>query len=262
LEGQALVKALVLRAAGTNCDKETAFAFEAAGANTSLRHINALKEEPKKLLEYQIICIPGGFTYGDDIAAGAVLALQIRLFLQDMLLRFLDGGGIILGICNGFQVLAKCGLLPRFNGSTQQCVTLATNDSARFEDRWAHLVCTTSRSVLLQKGERLFLPVAHAEGKFLTDSATLERLFKEQLVALRYTDARGRATQRYPDNPNGSYGAVAALCDTTGRVLGMMPHPERHMFTHHHPFWQRLGCRNGEGDGMRIFRRAVAFFKG
>lgn len=256
-----MVKALVLRAAGTNCDKETVAAFRMAGAETDLLHINALREDPKKLLDYQILTVPGGFTYGDDISAGAVMALQFRLFLQDVLLQFVERGGVVLGICNGFQVLVKCGLLPRLDGRTEQTVTLTANDSARFEDRWVNLVCTTDRCVLLEKGERLFLPVAHKEGRFVTDEVTLKRLFDEGLVALRYTDGSGRPTQRYPDNPNGSMGAVAAICDRTGRVIGLMPHPERHILFHHHPYWSRLPEGVREGDGMRMFRRAVAFFK-
>jgi len=255
-----MVDVLVLRAAGTNCDRETVFAFERAGARARPVHINALREDPGILSRHQILAIPGGFTYGDDIAAGAVLALQMRTFLADALRAFADADKLIIGICNGFQVLTRTGLLPRLDGEVKQTVTLAPNDSGRFEDRWVRLVCEAD-CAFARKGETLYLPVAHAEGKFTAEESVMEELLEREQVVFRYADAEGRPTQRYPDNPNGSLAAIAGVRDGGGRVLGLMPHPERHIFWYHHPFWQRTTDRPNEGDGFRIFRRAVAYFE-
>lgn len=260
-----MVKVLVLRAAGTNCDQETLFAFEMAGAEGEDVHINRLIEEPSRLSfkRYQVLAIPGGFTYGDDISAGRVLALQLRVHLLEPLLRFIDDGAVVLGICNGFQVLVKAGLLPRLNGGLQQTVTLMWNDSGRYEDRWVRLRCETDRCIAMERGETLFCPVAHAEGKFVAkDEATLRRLEEGGHILFRYITADGSVATSFPDNPNGSQNGVAALCDTTGRVFGMMPHPERHLFAYQNPFYHRRKRRTHcDGEGLRLFRRIVDYFK-
>jgi len=312
---------LVLRAPGTNCDRETAFAFEQAGARAELIHINRLLEEPELCARFQIFCIPGGFSYGDDVAAGRILANQLQHHLAEQLERFKSEDKLILGICNGFQVLIKSGvLLPPDDAGPP--ATLTYNDSGRFEDRWVQLGVCSRKCVFLEGIDSLYLPVAHAEGKFVArDLETLARLETAGQLVLRYqgqdhagcgsetelvvaagcagkamseaaettarpprtkppktnTNQSGRAAGTaadacgssipvvaepqvpYPDNPNGSMADVAGVCDTTGRVLGLMPHPERHIDPTHHPRWTR-GEAGQTGDGMKLFLNAVAYF--
>jgi len=255
----ATVRALILRAAGTNCDCETQYAFEKVGAQAERVHINRLIENPQRLAEYQVLCIPGGFTYGDDIAAGRILANQLRQRLGEELTRFQQAGKLILGICNGFQVLVKLGMLPGLDGLGRQQCTLSANDSNRYEDRWVYLAVEDSPSVFTQGGGRIYLPVAHGEGKFVpADESVQAELGRRRLVVFRYVDAIGRRGD-YPVNPNGSVDDVAGICDPSGRVLGLMPHPERHLEPYHHPRWTREGLKP-EGDGVAIFRNAVHFF--
>jgi phosphoribosylformylglycinamidine synthase len=252
-------RALVLRAPGANCDAETQFALELAGAAADRLHVNRLREQPRLLGDYQILVIPGGFTYGDDVAAGKILANQLRHFLGDALQRFRDRERLILGICNGFQALLKAGLLlqPDEDGPL---ATLAHNASGRFEDRWIYLQAAPEKCRFLTGYQRLHLPVAHGEGRFLAREAwILKGLAQAGQVVLRYVDAEGRPGP-YPVNPNGSEGDVAGLCDPTGRVLGLMPHPERHVLPTQHPRWTREGLAP-EGEGLRLFRNAVEFFR-
>lgn len=258
-------KVLVLRTAGTNCDKETAFAFLEAGAIPEFVHINQLKSGERDLRDYQILALPGGFSYGDDIAAGKILANELRYKLADELRLFIDNGKLVIGICNGFQVLVKAGFLPG-NAALEQEATLAINDSAKFEDRWVYLRETgyglRGTGCIWTKGlpEVIYLPVAHGEGKFITrDETVLERLKENAQIVLRYCDRQGKSSG-YPCNPNGSQDDIAGLCDDTGRVLGLMPHPERHSFGWQHPRWCREGLRK-EGDGLQIFRNGVEYAK-
>ena len=257
------VKALVLRTAGTNCDEETQFAWEQAGAEAERIHINSLIENPKRLADYQILTIPGGFSYGDDIAAGKIFANQIVHHLADVVQEFLAADRLVLGICNGFQVLVKCGLLPGSDGARvtlAQKATLTSNDRGLFEDRWVHLRVDTDRCVFLGQGEVIDMPIAHAEGKFVpADAMPIEALEKGNQIAVRYVDPDGNAGAGYPCNPNGSVGDVAGLCDATGRIFGLMPHPERNVLPWHHPHWTRRGAGE-EGDGLRVFKRGVAYF--
>jgi phosphoribosylformylglycinamidine synthase len=246
-------QALVLRAPGTNCDEETAAAWRAAGAATETLHIGRVLESPACLDRFASVTIPGGFSYGDDLGAGRILATKLAA-LGEALARFRDRGGLVLGICNGFQVLVRSGLLPGDGVSA----TLTRNDSGHFESRWVRLGPVAGRTPFLADDEPMELPVAHGEGKFLTaqpdQMAALERSGR---VVLRYLDDAGRPTMNYPANPNGSAGALAGICDATGRVFGLMPHPERHVDPLHHPRWTRRGP-SSEGDGLRIFRNAVA----
>ena len=261
-------RALILRAPGTNCDEETVYAFELAGAAAEQVHVNRLLEEPALVREYEILCIPGGFSYGDDIAAGRIFAERLGQ-LGEALFEFHAAGRIILGICNGFQVLLKTGLLlPQDEGTR---ATLTWNESGRFEDRWVTLGVTSDKCPLLAGIAFLELPVAHAEGRFVTiDAATLDALEENGQFVLRYrprchAEAQSGEELRkpigYPDNPNGSAGNVAGICDTTGRVLGLMPHPERFVTATQHPQWTRRQSPTDAGDGLRIFQNAVAFFK-
>jgi phosphoribosylformylglycinamidine synthase subunit PurQ / glutaminase len=251
-------RALILRAPGANCDVEAQFAFEQAGALAQRLHINRLREQPVLLQQFQILVVPGGFTYGDDVAAGKILANELQHFLGDALHQFRAKEKLILGICNGFQVLLKAGLIlpPDEEGPL---ATLTYNALGRFEDRWVHLQVRPGRCVFLKDYERLYVPVAHGEGNFVCREAWLLRgLDQAGQVVLRYVDAEGQPGP-YPTNPNGAQGDVAGLCDVSGRVLGLMPHPERHVLPTQHPQWTRLGLAE-EGEGLRLFRNAVNYF--
>jgi len=254
------VKAIVLRAAGINCDMETEYALELAGAEAQRIHINRLIENKTLLDEFQIIVFPGGFSYGDDVAAGKILANQIIHHLFEPIQKFIEDGKLVLGICNGFQVLVKTGILPGDNSiNRQQGVTITNNDSGKFEDRWVYLAPQSDRCVFIEPGRQIYLPIAHGEGKVVTkDKATLDELSSEGHIAFKYVDQDGNEGE-YPVNPNGSMESIAGLTDTTGRVLGLMPHPERFVRPTQHPRWSRL--KNTDGDGMTIFNNAVKYIK-
>jgi len=252
------VRTLILRAPGTNCDVETAFAFQQAGAVVSLVHINQLIAGDTKLSGYQIMVVPGGFTYGDDIAAGKVLANELRLKLGKDILRFVEGGKLILGICNGFQVLVKAGILPEPSADGLPSLTLATNDSGKFECRWVHLSVNKESPCIFTKGiDSVYLPVAHAEGKVVAKPEVLPQLN----IVLYYTDECGNNKAGYPYNPNGSVRNIAGICDNSGRIFALMPHPERHIRGTQHPQWTRLGAKKC-GDGFQIFQNAVKWAQG
>ena len=251
------VKAIVLRAAGINCDVETEHALEMAGAKAKRVHINRVIENKNLLDEFQIIVIPGGFSYGDDVAAGKILANQIVHHLFESLKNFIEQGKLVLGICNGFQVLVKTGILPGNNSAQQQEVTITNNDSGKYEDRWVYLAPQTDKCVFIEPGRQIYIPVAHAEGKIVTkDQTTVEQLKSEGHLAFKYVDENG-AEGDYPVNPNGSVDSIAGLTDTTGRVLGLMPHPERFVRRTQHPRWTRL--EQIGSDGMTIFTNAVKY---
>jgi phosphoribosylformylglycinamidine synthase len=249
------VRTLVLRAPGTNCDVETVFAFEQAGSAVDSAHVNELVRGEKSLSHYQILVIPGGFTYGDDVSAGKILANELRLKLGGDVQRFIEGGGLILGICNGFQVLVKAGILPPLENG--QRLTLAGNDSNRFECRWVYLRVNQQSPCLFTRGiSAMYLPVAHAEGKIMAEAETLNKLN----VVLRYADEKGNTQVGYPHNPNGSLGNIAGICDDSGRIFALMPHPERFIRWSQHPRWLRETPRQ-HGDGLAIFRNAVEWVK-
>jgi phosphoribosylformylglycinamidine synthase subunit PurQ / glutaminase len=247
------INVIIIRAPGTNCDQETAFAFQQAGAGTSVCHINQLVRKERRISDYQIMVIPGGFTYGDDIAAGKVLANELKLKMGEDISRFITDGGLILGICNGFQVLAKAGILPDITKSNAPPLTLATNDSGKFECRWVHMLVEKKSNCVFTSGlDSLYLPVAHGEGKVVTDMRGL----RELNAALYYTDETGNPDAGYPHNPNGSMGNIAGVSDSTGRVFALMPHPERFIRGTQHPQWTRKNPRES-GDGFAIFQNAV-----
>lgn len=262
----AKVKVIVLRTAGTNCDQETAFAFKSSGASPKLVHVNRLLEGKEKLADYHILAIPGGFTYGDDIMAGRILANELRLRLGEDIRRFIDKGKLIIGICNGFQVLVRTGFLPGdVNGQKQedpvQKVTLTNNDSGKFEDRWVHLKISGHSLWTQGLPDTIFIPVAHAEGKFIPQNDDILTSLKENnQIIFRYADKKGKVTSSYPLNPNGSVDAIAGISDPTGRILGLMPHPERHFLFHHHPMWTRLEPER-QGQGARIFENGVNYVR-
>ena len=247
------VRTLIIRAPGTNCDVETAYAFEQAGAEVSSVHVNQLICHEKQLADYQIMVIPGGFTYGDDISEGKVLANELRLKLGEDILRFIEGGGLILGICNGFQVLIKAGILPRLSNGSPPLLTVSANDSGKFECRWVYLRVNGNSNCIFTKGiDSMYLPVAHGEGKVVADPEVLSKLN----VALHYADEKGNISASYPHNPNGSVGNIAGICDRSGRVFALMPHPERYIRGTQHPQWTRQGAKE-YGDGFQIFVNAV-----
>ncbi len=253
-------KVLILRAPGTNCDQETGYAFELAGGAASYAHINQLIETPAMVKDYQILCLPGGFSYGDDIAAGRILASQMQSRLSDVLSQFHAEGKLILGICNGFQILIKSGfLLPPDDQGLP--ATLTWNDSGRFIDCWVNLKADNDKCVFLKDVEQMYLPIAHAEGKFVPRNETiLNSLASNNQLALKYCRPGGlNGHVPYPHNPNGSTAHVAGICDDTGRIFGLMPHPERHIDPTHHPRWTREGLKE-KGDGFAVFANAISFF--
>lgn len=247
---------LILRAPGTNCDQETGFAFEKAGASVAYHHINQLIESPSLISDAQILCLPGGFSYGDDIAAGRILASQFQSKLSDVIHDFHSAGKLTLGICNGFQILIKTGFLLAATDEGLPA-TLTWNNSGRFIDRWVNLKADSSVCAFLKDSDRMYLPIAHAEGKFVPRSeAVLNELQAGHQLALTYASGNGSAEV---DNFNGSTADVAGVCDPTGRIFGLMPHPERFIDRTQHPHWTRLELPE-EGDGMAIFRNAVEYF--
>ncbi len=244
---------LIVRSAGINCDQELAHAFELAGADTQIVHLNKLIEQPQLIDQAQIIGFPGGFSYGDDIAAGRILANKVRHQLLAPLQNAIERKTPIIGICNGFQVLAKLGLLPNISGQDgKQIITLADNNTGRFLDRWLPIQVNANANCIWTKDLGLIdLPIANGEGRFVADSPeTLTYLQENNLIALSY-----------PQNPNGSDADIAGITDPTGLILGLMPHPER--FTHptNHPHWTRHQAQGQETplSGLQFFKNAVAY---
>jgi phosphoribosylformylglycinamidine synthase subunit PurQ / glutaminase len=262
--------ALILTGFGINCDRETEFAFNLAGAVTRRVHVNDLIDGSHKLSDYQILAFPGGFSFGDDIAAGRVLANKFRTNLGDQLKSFVEEDKLVIGICNGFQTMVKCGLFGEYDPQKNtQKVTLFWNDSGRFEDRWVTVGGVSDKCVFTRGIERLELPVAHGEGKFVGPQELIDDLEKAGRVVLRYLGPDGKAAAgQFPANPNGSIADIAGICDDSGRVFGLMPHPERHLFSVNHPLWIRRReelSRKGEklpdeGEGRKIFDNAVVYF--
>ena len=244
-------KALVLRSGGTNCEDETARALELGGADAEVLHTDRALEDPTRLDAYQILVFAGGFSYGDDLAAGRVWGLELRTRLRERLGAHVERGGLILGVCNGFQVLVESGIFEPDRTATERSIALYANASNRYECRWVELESQESRCLWLTAGDRMPCPVAHAEGRFVVrDDARLAELEAGGQVALRYVG------EGYPANPNGAMADIAGICDPTGQVLGLMPHPERNLDPWNHPAWTRLG-RRAEGEGLPFYRRMV-----
>ncbi len=243
-------RALVLRTAGTNCELETARALELAGARTELSHFDRVLEEPELLDPHQILVFAGGFSYGDDLAAGRVWGLELRT-LGERLAHHVEGGGLALGVCNGFQVLVESGIFEPERAPEERSISLYANASNHYECRWVELESQPCACPWLVPGERMPCPVAHAEGRFVArGSDVLERLREAGQIALTYVGAD------YPANPNGSLDGIAGICDPSGRVLGLMPHPERNLDPWNHPRWARRAAR-AEGEGRAFYRRMV-----
>ena len=253
-------RALILRTAGTNCDAETAHAFQLAGATAEKVHLNRILENPRQLDDFQLLAFPGGFSYGDDIAAGRIFANQLMHHLRDAVRRFIDGGKPVIGVCNGFQVLVKTDLLPGplANTSGQNC-TLTNNDVGGFVDRWIHLQPRSKKCVWTTGVSALELPIAHGEGKFVTASDAVRRaLWDNHQVVFTYAKPDGSpAAGEFPFNPNGSVDDIAGICDASGLVLGLMPHPERYASFLQHPDWPNRKNAQREGAGLKLFINAV-----
>jgi phosphoribosylformylglycinamidine synthase len=264
------VKALVLTGFGLNCDWETAHALERVGARAERVHLNSLVTGGKTLADYQVFVVGGGFSWADEHGAGVILAMRLKHRLGDAIREFIAKGGLILGICNGFQVLVNLGVLPAFDGvSFTREVALIHNDCGNFRDQWVHLAVNAESPCVFTRGlERLELPVRHGEGKFYAGTKVMEKLEANGQVVLRYAGADGAPAQgSFPENPNGSLHDIAGICDPSGRIFGLMPHPEAYHHWTHHPDWtlqkERLRRRNGrfpeEGIGLEIFRNAVHY---
>ena len=260
---------LVLTGYGINCDEETKFAFDKAGANAELVHVNDLIDKTKKLGDYQILAFPGGFSYGDDTGAGNALSNKIKNNMFDELRNFVEKDNLAIGICNGFQVMANLGLLPALNkeyGNRQ--VALVHNDSARYNDRWVDLHFE-GKGPWLEGLKEMSVPIAHGEGKFYANQEILSKIKEKGLVAARYVKGKICEYQFLEANPNGSLEDIAGITDESGRLLGMMPHPERAIFFTQLPNWNLLKEKynrkgkkiSDEGEGMKIFRNAVKYFE-
>lgn len=239
---------------------ETAQAFKLAGGIPEIVHINRFLKGEKSFAEYKILAIPGGFSYGDDISAGKVFANKLKYRLNSEIMKFAKSKKLIIGICNGFQVLVKSGIIPFTDGN--QSVTLSHNDSGRFECRWVHLKTIKNEKLKMKNfwlrnlPEIIQLPVAHAEGKFYALNETVEQLEKSGLVVFNYCDEAGNDAY-YPYNPNGSIKNIAGIVNPEGNILGLMPHPERFVTKYQHPLWTRK--KNIEPYGLIIFRNAVNY---
>ncbi len=249
----------IIRTEGTNCDQETAWAFQKCGADPQLVHINQLRNGQKNLEDYAALVIPGGFSYGDDVHSGKILAVEMTSFLKDALQNFVASKKPILGICNGFQVLVRTGLLP-YTEIGHITSTLMANDSGRFECRWIRMR-VSGNSIFTQgiEGEIVNYQVAHGEGKFFAPDTTLQHIEDKDQVVFRYVDQGDKPTQQYPANPNGSLNAIAGIADPSGLVLGLMPHPERFVEVSQHPNWRR-GLKR-EPDGIAVFQNAVRYVR-
>ncbi|MCL4297452.1 MAG: phosphoribosylformylglycinamidine synthase I [Anaerolineae bacterium] len=252
-------KILILHATGSNRDREAAWACELVGGLPEIVHINQLGAGERRLSDYQMLVLPGGFSYGDDLGAGKLWAVALRHRLADELAAFVEAGRPVLGICNGFQALVKAGLLPGDSaGSSAQTATLTRNDSAQFECRWVYLQPQPESPCIFTRGltDPIYCPVAHGEGKFVTgDAAALAGLEARGGVALRYVDGEGRPAG-YPWNPNGSAANVAGICNPAGTILGLMPHPEDHLIPAQHPQFHR-GQRGWLG--LPLFQNGVRY---
>jgi phosphoribosylformylglycinamidine synthase len=261
-----MVNALIITGFGLNCERETAAAFTLAGATPRLVHLNELIQQPARLDDAHILAFIGGFSFGDHLGAGTVFANRVRTRLGDPLLRYIAAGKLIIGICNGFQTITRLGIVPALDGQHyRQSVALARNDQGTFRDAWITVQANPASPCIFTRGiDQIPLPIRHGEGKFVAESEdTLARLEAAELVALRYMDTdEDQAASEFPHNPNGSVNAIAGICDPTGRIFGLMPHPEAYLSPFNHPHWVRQkihGVLPTEGLGAAIFRNAVNF---
>jgi phosphoribosylformylglycinamidine synthase subunit PurQ / glutaminase len=265
-------RSLILSGNGINCENETAYAHRLVGFDAEVVHVSALMDGSRNIHDYDFLNLPGGFLDGDDLGAGKAQAVKWRHQrikdsenrVIDELLKFVDAGKLIMGICNGFQLLTKTGLLPGLNADyKRQSVTLTFNDSGRFEDRWVYLKTNKlSSCIFTMDVDRMYLPVRHGEGKLVVGSENdVASLAKNGHVVMQYCDEHGEVREDFPYNPNGSVMSVAGLSDSTGRIFGLMPHPEAFVHYTQHPRWTREELPE-EGDGLMLFRNAYKYIVG
>lgn len=267
------VNALILTGFGLNCDEETAHAFELAGAASHKVHINELVSGKVSLADFQILALGGGFSWGDDHGAGVIQALKMKNHMGQDLLSFVDAGKLIIGICNGFQALINIGLLPGFDRDyTRRNVSITYNDCGNFRNQWVRLAANPESPCVFTKGIHLAdYPVRHGEGKVIADQTVIDRLLAQNQVVFQYADAKGiPAGGAFPDNPNGSMADIAGICDPTGRIFGLMPHPEAYHHFTNHPDWPRKAeslkrrgksLENEMTVGVRLFKNAVDYIE-
>ena len=267
-------RVLVLVGYGLNCDDETAYAFELAGAKADRVHINSLIDGSVILDDYQIIVFGGGFGWGDDHGAGVIQAVRMGTNIGDQVVEFVEKGNLVIGICNGFQALVNLGLLPGFDGDYRtRSVALTYNDCGNFRNDWVTLKVNPDTPCVFACGiDQLDLPVRHGEGKFYADVAVIDRIIAEHLVVIQYALPDGSpAGNRFPYNPNGSVNDIAGICDPSGRVFGLMPHPEAYNNMTNHPDWTRrkqsqkrqgLSSADELTPGIKILKNAVEYVTG
>lgn len=270
------VRALVLTGYGLNCDYETAYALECAGAKADRVHINSLIDGTVKLNDFQIMVFVGGFSWGDDHGAGVIQAVRMKTNISDQFLEFIDRGNLALGICNGFQTMVNIGLLPAFHTDVDtglakdRSVALTYNDCGNFRDDWVYLKVNSASPCIFTKGfDRIEFPVRHGEGKFYAEESIIEELIENNQVVLRYALSNGDpARGKFPFNPNGSVDDIAGISDSTGRIFGLMPHPEAFNHWTNHPDWTRIKeklKRQGKmpdsvsATGIQLFQNAVNY---
>lgn len=252
-------KVCILTGFGINTDLNIEHAFDLAGADSEIVHLNDLIENSKNLNDYHILAIPGGFSFGDDISAGKIFSVKFKSNLSNELKKFISEGKLVIGAGNGFQILVKMGFLPDID--SVQNITLSHNDSGKFENRWVHLAANSKSPCIFTKGvEGIYLPVKSGEGKFIAkDSNVLKSIEKNNLVALRYSDNKGKPSSKYPLNPTGSANNIAGICDKTGRVFGLMVQPELCILPTDNPEFLKLKKTPSEGDGLKIFKNGVNY---
>lgn len=254
-------RVMVLYGEGLNCEEETAHAFKESGADARLVHIRQMIEEPAILDDYQVLAVPGGFLHGDALGAGRLMGVTIRKTMMEEVKKFIDGGKLIIGICNGYQVLVNAGLLPAVDSNYgDRAVTLAPNEIGRFRDQWVYLSPVEGNRCVWTGGiDHLYLPIRHGEGQFIPrDSEVLDKMYRNGQVVLKYADSDRIGRLSY--NPNGSVDDIAGICDPTGRIFGLMPHPEAYNHRTNHPRWTREDLPE-KGEGLKVFGNAVRYFR-
>lgn len=260
----AQVKVLVITGVGLNCEKETAAAFESAGATAEQIHLNDLLQGKRSMKDFHILAFIGGFSFGDHLGSGTVFANRLKFRLREELEEFVKAGKLVIGICNGFQTLTRLGLAPALDGKYfEQQAALSHNDCGVFRDDWITLKGNPASPCVFTKGiDVMRLPIRHGEGKFVADKGVMDQIEAQNLVALRYCAPDGSAPNGFPENPNGSLNDIAGICDTTGRIFGLMPHPEAFLSPYNAPDWkekQLEGKLPEWGEGKVIFDNAVKF---
>ena len=258
------IKALVITGFGLNCERETSAACKLAGLTPEQIHLNDLISGKHTLDEYHFLCFIGGFSFGDHLGSGTVFANRVKFSLREQLEKFVADGKLVIGICNGFQTLTRLGLAPALFGKQfEQQVALAHNDCGVFRDDWINMVANVASKCVFTKGiKTIRMPIRHGEGKFVADPEIIEEIEKNNQVVLRYAAADGSKANGFPENPNGSINDIAGICDTTGRVFGLMPHPEAFLSPFNAPDWQKQqmeGKLPEFGEGKAIFENAVRY---